>query len=208
MKMNHEKLKYRQREVKYAGYIPTNQGHKPDPEKIEAISKMPRPEDTSAVRRFLGMANFLSKFMQRFSEISEPLRQLTCTAIPWQCHHEHGNAADKIKAAIVEAPVLAYFSNGEPIRVQNDASQHGLGAVLLQNSKPIAYASRAMTPTETNYAQIEREFLSVVFAMTKFDHYVYGRHVTIQSDHQPLQTILKKPIQQAPKRLQRRILQL
>ena len=98
MKMNHEKLKYRQREVKYAGYIPTNQGHKPDPEKIEAISKMFRPEDTSAVRRFLGMVNFLSKFIPIFSEISEPLRQLTRTDILWQWHHEHEDVVDKIVA--------------------------------------------------------------------------------------------------------------
>ena len=77
--MNHEKLKYRQHEVKYAGYILTNQGHKRDPEKIEVISMMPRPEDPSAVHQFLGMANFLSKFVSKFSEISEPFRQLTRT---------------------------------------------------------------------------------------------------------------------------------
>ena len=88
------------------------------------------PEDTSAVWQFLGMANFLSKFIPKISEISEPLRQLTYTDIPWQLHHEHEDAVDKIKAAIVEAPVLAYFSNGKPNTVQSDTSQHDLGAVL------------------------------------------------------------------------------
>ena len=78
LKMNAQKLKYRQREISYAGYILTTEGHKPDPAKVTAITNMPRPTDVSGIRRFLGMANFLAKFIPSLSEVSEPLRQLTC----------------------------------------------------------------------------------------------------------------------------------
>ena len=169
---------------------------------------MPRPTDTTGVRQFLGMVNFLSKFIPKISDISEPLRQLTCKDTVFQWNEEQEKAFSRLKKAITEASVLVYLKRGKEITVQSDASQYGLGAVLLQENKPIAFASRALTKTEEQYAQIEKELLSVVYAMEKFDHYVYGRNVTVHNDHQPLQTILKKPLHQAPKRLQRMILQL
>ena len=92
--------------------------------------------------------------------------------------------------------------------MQNDSPQHGLGAVILQENKPIAFASRTLTETERQYAQIEKELLSVIFAMEKFDQYVYGRHVVIQNDHKPLQTIAKKPLLMTRKHLQKMLVQL
>ena len=82
----------------------------------------------------------------------------------------------------------------------------GLGAVLTQNGKPVAYASRALTDTETRYAQIEKEMLAIVYALEKFHQYTYGRRVTVYSDHQPLETIIQKPLCRAPGRLQRMLL--
>ena len=83
-----------------------------------------------------------------------------------------------------------------------DASQRGLEAALLQEGKPIAYASRAMTNTEANYAQIEKELSAIVFAMEKFHHDTFARHVIVQSDHKPLETIVPGPLWKSPKRLQ------
>ena len=92
--------------------------------------------------------------------------------------------------------------------VQCDASKEALGAVLLQDGRPIIFASRTLSRAEENYLQIEKELLAVVFAMERFDHYTYGRHVTVESDHRPLEVLLKKPIVIAPKRLQRMLLRL
>ena len=84
--------------------------------------------------------------------------------------------------------------------IQCDASEKGLGAALLQEGQPIAFASRALTDTETRYAQIEKEMLAIVFAAEKFDQYTFGHSVTVQSDHKPLESILKKPLFSAPLR--------
>ena len=106
------------------------------------------------------------------------------------------------KEMIVTAPVLAYYHVNKPIVIQCDASQSGLGAALLQEGRPVAYSSRVMTQTEQNYAQIEKELLAKVFACEKFDQYIFGSDVVIESDHKPLETIFKKPIHSSPKRLQ------
>lgn len=89
--------------------------------------------------------------------------------------------------------------------LQCDASEMGLGAALIQQGRPVAYASRALTVTET---QIEKELLAIVFVAAKFHHYIYGRPICVESDHKPLETIFKKPIQSSPKRLQRMMLRL
>ena len=87
--------------------------------------------------------------------------------------------------------------------VQCDASSQGLGAVIMQNGQPIAFARRALTRTEKNYCQMEKELLAVVFAMHRFDQYVYGLHVDIETDHQPLEILARKPLKDVPRRPQR-----
>ncbi len=89
-----------------------------------------------------------------------------------------------------------------------DASCKGLGAVLLQVGKPVAYASRALTSVQQQYAQIVKELLAIVYGCKKFHQYVYGREVEVETDHKPLQSIFKKPLHQAPSRLQKMLLQL
>ena len=106
------------------------------------------------------------------------------------------------------APTLKYFNETKEVIVQTAASSTGLGAVILQEGQPVAYTSRALTKTETNYSQIEKELLAVLFSLEHFDHYVYGRKVTVHSDHKPLEIIANKPILTAPKRLQRMLLRM
>ncbi|KAK3735475.1 hypothetical protein QZH41_007907 [Actinostola sp. cb2023] len=115
----------------------------------------------------------------------------------WQ--PEHDATFEKVQEMVTTAPLLKYYDPAEELTVQCDASKKGLGAALLQKGQPIAYASRALTDTETRYAQREKEMLAVVYALQKFDQYAYGRHVTIQSDHKPLQAIAKKPLRSTPK---------
>ncbi|KAJ8008834.1 hypothetical protein DPEC_G00082540 [Dallia pectoralis] len=115
---------------------------------------------------------------------------------------EHQQAFDRLKSCLSSAPVLSYYDVRKPVTLTCDASCYGLGAACLQEERPVAYASRTLTDTETRYAQIEKELLAVVFACTKFKDYVYGKPTVIETDHQPLVTILKKPIHTAPARLQ------
>ena len=92
------------------------------------------------------------------------------------------------------------------MEIQCDTSQHGLGAVLIQDGQPIAYSLRSLTDVEGRYAQIEKEMLSIVHAYKKFHPYIFGKEVTVYNDHKPLEQILKKPLLAAPMRLQRMIL--
>ena len=93
--------------------------------------------------------------------------------------------------------------------LQCDASQSGLGAALLQNGQPVAYASRALTDTETRYAQIEKELLAIVFGCEHFEAYTYGRDIVhVETDHKPLEAIMQKQLYSAPSRLQRMLLRL
>ena len=102
---------------------------------------------------------------------------------------------------ICEAPVLKYFDPNESVTLQCDISDGGLGYSLLQEGQPVAYGARALTSAEKNYAQIEKEMLTILVGCEKFDQYIFGRKVKIETDHKPLVSITKKPIHSAPKRL-------
>jgi hypothetical protein len=156
------------------------------------------------------MATYLAKFCPNFSSVTAPIRALLLKDSEFCWRPEtHGTAFDKLKALLVNAPVLAFFDAAKPTLVQCDASQGGIGAVLLQDGRPVEYASRAMTRIEQDsYAQIEKELLAIVFGMERFHTYVYARQVTVETDHKPLISINKKALSSAPKRLQRMLLRL
>ena len=106
-------------------------------------------------------------------------------------------------------PVQRYYNLSDEVTLQFDASKSGLGAALLQNGQPFAYASRALTAAETRFAQIEKELLAIVFACEIFDTYIYDRDVvTVETDHKPLEGIVRKALNSAPERLQRMLLRL
>ena len=163
---------------------------------------MPKPNNVQAVRQFCGFVNYLAKFLPRLAEVLEPIQQLTRNDVEWQWRHEHEAAFEKVKALMTAAPLLKYYNPKGELTVQCDASDKGLGATLIQKGQPIAFASRALTDPQTRYAQIEKEMLAVVFALNKFDQYVYGRPVTVQSEHKPLSVTASKSLRSAPKRLQ------
>ena len=104
----------------------------------------------------------------------------------WTWESPQQKALDTLKEAVTTTPVLRYYNLKEEVTIQCDASQSGLGAGLTQNGQPVAYASRALTPAETRYAQIEKEMLAIVFACTQFEPYLFGRDmVTVETDHKP-----------------------
>ena len=206
--LNRNKLKLRIPEVSFMGHIFSNEGLKIDPDKAKAVLDMPSPEDVEGVQRLNGFVNYLAKFLPKLADHMEPIRRLTRQETEFVWSEEQEKAFTEIKKLVTTAPVLSYYDPKADLEIQCDASQKGLGAALLQKGKPIAYASRALTDTEQRYAQIEKEMLAIVFALEKFNQYTYGRHVKIQSDHKPLESILKKSLACAPRRLQGMMLRL
>ena len=202
-------MKLRRSSVPFIGHIASAEGLRPDPAKVEAINRMPKPSDVRAIQRLLGLAQYLAKFLPKLSDITKTLRDLTLKGATWNWTKKHEASFQALKKAVTEAPILEYYSLDKEVTIQCDASQSGLGAALLQNGHPIAFASRALTPTECKYAQIEKEMLAILYACERFDAYIYGRDiVTVESDHKPLESIFQKNLCLAPKRLQRMILRI
>ena len=208
VKFNRSKVQLAQPKVVYLGHVVSNEGLKPDPEKVRAISEMPAPNDKAGVQRLLGSLNYLGSYIPNLSNLVQPLRILLKNDSLFSWGPEQNEAFAKVKEVLASQPVLSYFDVAKPVTVQVDASQHGLGAVLLQEGHPVCYASRSLTSAESNYPQIEKELLAVVYGCEKFHTYIYGRTVNIQTDHKPLVPIISKPTADASPRLQRLLLRL
>jgi transposase InsO family protein len=208
IKFNRDKIQLRVPEVKYVGNIVSASGLRPDPAKVQAIVNMPPPSDKAGIKRFLGTVNYLGQFIEALSTKSAPLRELLKEDVEFSWDKPQDEAMKSLKQALIEAPVLHFYDPKKQSTIQADASQNGLGACLMQDNHPIAYASRSLTDAERNYAQIEKELLAIVFACEKFHQYIYGFQTDVQSDHKPLETITKKPLSKAAPRLQRMLLRL
>ena len=180
------------------GEVVSELGFSPDPEKISAIHNMPTPSC-----RVLGMINYLSKYIPSLSELTAPLRSLLKGDVSWARFPEHDSALTKIKIVLSSAPVLLFYDTSLPTTLQVDASKDGLGACLMQQGQPVAYASRAMSNSEINYAPIEKEMLAIVFGCERFNMYTHGAEVEVHSDHKPLDSIFKKRLFKVPPRLKK-----
>ena len=187
LSLNSKKMQFKSTDCKFFGHRLTPDGIKVDPKKIEAIIQMDPPQNVASLQSFNGMVNYLKKFSPVLSEPPQPLRRLCKSGVEWAWESEQQNVFEAIKQVIMTHPVLAYFD--KKLTIQCDAFKKGLGAVLLQESKPVMYVSRASTETEQRYSNIERELLAIVFALERLNHYTFGRTITVQSDHQPLQSI-------------------
>ena len=208
--LNAENVRYKLHEVSFMGCLLTDEGMKPDPKKVETILNMPMPTDVEGVRRLIGTVQYLGKFVKGFTDLTAPLQELTRKDSEFTWNESHTKAVRAIHVKLNNAPVLRYYNMTKCVTIQADASLTGLGAALMQDGKPIRYASRLMTDIEqNNYAQIEKELLAIVFACERFNDYIYGRNaVQVETDHKPLESIIKKEIHMAPKRLQRMRLRL
>lgn len=210
IKLNKEKSVICVPEVNYFGHTLTREGIRPDPKKVEAVKTMAPPQSKGELETILGMVTYLSRFAPRLSEEMAPLRHLLKESSEFVWDSNHDVAFQRVKDLLTQepGPVLTYFDYNKEVKLQVDASKHGLGAVLLQDEKPVAYASKTLNDTEVNYAQIEKELFAVLFGCKRFHQYLYGRHVIVESDHKPLESVMRKPLAAAPPRLQRMILQL
>ena len=204
-----KKLQFKATSVTFMGHRLTEKGLEPDSAKISAIMEMPRPEDKAGVQRFLGMCQYLSKFCPNLSASVLPLRELTKQDAAFIWSNMHESAFHAAKVLISKATALRYYDPSLPVTMQVDASEDAIGGVLLQQDQPICFTSHTLSNTEKQYAQIEKECLAIVTCMNKWHQYLYGKqHITVHTDHQPLESIFKKPISKAPRRLQRMMLKL
>ena len=190
----------------------TQQGVRPDPSKVQAIRDMPIPQDRKDLQRALGMVTYMAQFVPNLLARTAVLRALLRKDVSWQWHPEHDKAWEDVKQILSNHPVLQYYDETKPLKVSTDASKDGIGSALLQEVDghwmPVAYASRAMTESERNYAQIEKEMLGVVYGCERFHCYTYGRTFTVETDHKPLIAIIRKLLCDAPPRLQRLLLRV
>ena len=206
IKLNKEKVEFKKKEIGYLGHVLGEKGITPDPKKIDAIDAFPDPQNKADLQRLLGMIGYLQKFTPQLSEKATVLRELVKDGITFRWSADHKKAFEEIKAMLKSPPVLKYFSPEGQTTLQVDSSEFGLGACLMTNGQPVQFASRALTETERNYAQIEKEMLAIVFGLERFERFCYGRAVLVESDHKPLQAIHQKNLLSAPKRLQRMLL--
>ena len=209
LKLNKSKVKLREADVKFMGHVISKDGLKSDPDKVAAIKNMPKPTSKPEVLTLLGFVNYLSKFLPKLSEVSAPLRELTTNQSKFTWARQHDETFATIKQLVIQHPVLKFYNIEEEVTIQTDASEKGLGTVLLQNGQPVAFASRTLSPTEQRYTTIEKECLAIVFGCERFNQYVARREkISVVTDHKPLESIFKKSLLSAPCRLQRMLFRL
>lgn len=194
VKFNPKKLQFALERVKYLGHVFSLNEIKPDPNRLLAIKEMGKPKSKKDLQTFLGVVNFMRPFIQNLSELTAPLRELLRKNVVFDWTELHTKVVDDVKQQILNSKILVPFDPSKELIVQCDASQFGLGCCLIQDGKPISFASRSLTSGEQNYAQIEKEMLSILFACNKFNFYTYGRPIKVVNDHKPLLGIMKKEI--------------
>lgn len=205
-KLNPQKCVFGATEVKFLGHVFSSAGLKPDPSKIEGITALKTPSSVNELQRFLGSVTYLGKFIPNLSELTQPLRELLKKDVAWLWSPEHDAAFSRLKAILVSEPVLKFYDVNKPVTLSVDSSSHALGAVLLQDGQPVAYSTKALSSSQQLLPQIEKEALAVRFACSKFHQYVYGKLLTVETDHKPLESIFKKSVYMAPPRLKRILL--
>ena len=168
---------------------------------MKSITEMRPPETKSEVKSFLGMVNYLQKFIPRLSEHTSLLRTLEKKGVHFTWGPEHKQSFDKIKSLVADDMLLAYYDRTKPVTLQCDYSENGIGVALVQDGRPVQFASKALVNAERDYAPIEGEMLGVVYGVKKFHQYLYGRKFTVECDHKPLMHIAKKNLSLAPPRL-------
>ncbi|GJW35411.1 reverse transcriptase domain-containing protein [Tanacetum coccineum] len=176
-------------EVHFLGHVVNQNGIHVDPSKIEAVKNWKTPTTPSEIRSFLGLAGYYRRFIANFSKIAKPLTSLTQKNQKYVWGVEQEEAFQTLKNNLCDAPILTLPDGVEDFVVYCDASNQGLGCVLMQRGKVIAYASRQLKTHEKNYTTHDLELGAVVFALKTWRHYLYGTKSVIYTDHKSLQHI-------------------
>ncbi|KAJ9539016.1 hypothetical protein OSB04_031749 [Centaurea solstitialis] len=178
------------REVHFLGHVVNKEGIHVNPAKVEAVKKWEAPKTPTEIRQFLGLAGYYRRFIANFSKIAQSLTTLTQKDKKFVWGEKQEEAFQTLKQKLCNAPILALPEGTDNFVVYCDASHQGLGCVLMQIEKVIAYASRQLKVHEKNYTTHDLELGAVVFALKIWRHYLYGTKCTIFTDHKSLQHIL------------------
>ncbi|CAN7105471.1 unnamed protein product [Brassica rapa subsp. narinosa] len=187
------KCSFWQKSIGFLGHIVSDQGISVDPEKIRAIKDWPRPRSATEVRSFLGLAGYYRKFVKGFASLAQPMTRLTGKDVKFTWAEECEECFSALKNMQTSAPVLVLLEADQPYVVYTDAPITGLGCVLTQHGKVIAYASRQLRKHEGNYPTHDLEMAAVVFALKIWRSYLYGTKVQILTDHKSHKYIFTQP---------------
>lgn len=203
IRFNDSKIQYRCSEIRLMGHIISDGTIRPDNKYIRAITDIQTPTNKTEVMRLLGLFKYLARFIPNLSKRTALMREITRKEAVWQWTAAHDEELRGLLQVISTSPVLTIYDPAKPVVIQTDSSKDGIGSVLLQEGKPVAYASRCLTKSEKKWAQIEKELLAIVFACERFHYFLYGRDFQVQSDHKPLATLINRDIDSVTARLQR-----
>ncbi|GJV50144.1 putative reverse transcriptase domain-containing protein [Tanacetum coccineum] len=178
--------------VQFLGHVIDSEGIHVDPAKIESIKDWASPKSPTEIRQFLGLAGYYRRFIEGFSKIAKPMTKLTQKKVKFEWGDKQEAAFQLLKQKLCSAPILALPEGSEDFIAYCDASKKGLGAVLMQREKVIAYASRQLKIHEKNYTTHDLELGAVVFNLKIWRHYLYGTKCTVFTDHKSLQHILNQ----------------
>ncbi|GJT35964.1 putative reverse transcriptase domain-containing protein [Tanacetum coccineum] len=178
--------------VQFLGHVIDSKGIHVDPAKIESIKDWASPKSPTEIHQFLGLAGYYQRFIEGFSKIAKPMTKLTQKKVKFVWGNKQEAAFQLLKQKLCSAPILALPEGSEDFIAYCDASKKGLGAVLMQREKVIAYASRQLKIHEKNYTTHDLELGAVVFALKIWRHYLYGTKCTVFTDHKSLQHILNQ----------------
>jgi len=189
---NPEKCRFGETEISFLGHLVTSEGIDKQPEKLEGIKNFPTPTKIRDLRKFLGVCNWYSQFVDNYADTIAPLTDRLKQGAKWSWTETEQTAFNKIKRALYDSPRLSTPDYGKPFCLQTDASEIGAGAVLFQRGdrpeerRIIAYASKKFSDTQTRYAAVERECLAIIWATEKFRPYLETRRFELFTDNSAL----------------------
>jgi len=179
------KCSFTQHQLEYLGHIISAEGVATDPAKTSAMQNWPSPTNVTELRGFLGLTGYYRRFVRNYGVIAKPLTNLLKKK-RFQWHEDAERAFIQLKEAMVNAPVLGLPDFAAPFIVETDACDAGIGAVLIQHDKPLAFLSKALGPSHCQLSIYEKEFLALIMAVEKWRPYLQLQEFLIRTDHKSL----------------------
>lgn len=193
LKIQVDKCRFFAKETDYLGHILTTDGIKPNPAKVESIQKLKLPETQKQIKSFLGTTGYYRKFIKDYAKTAHGMtKYLRKDTKINKNDPQYTDAFQKLKRQLINPPILKYPDYSKKFKLVTDASDYAIGAVLMQDDHPISYASRTLNDHEKRYATVEKELLAIVWAVTYYRPYIYGRPFDLATDHQPLVWLYNK----------------
>ena len=196
LRLKINKCRFGETKLHMLGHVVDNSGVHPDPEKVRAVKDFPTRKDVKSILSFVGLCSYYRKFIPNFAEVARPLTKLTKSETPFIWNTEEETSLRTLKEALTKATVLSHPDYELPMKIHPDASNYGIGAVLIQKKDGketrLGFASRLLKGSELNYNITEKECLSVVRALKKFQYIIWGCEINIITDRHAFCWLMSK----------------